>query len=249
MQPTGGAAYYDSLPAPGQSVGPVPSGSCGPVDPPGYSGFNGAAMSQYFEIHPLNPQRRLVRQAVAILRNGGLVAYPTDSCYALGCQLGERDALERIGRIRRTGKDHNFTLVCRDLSEIAVYARVENPQFRLLKALTPGPYTFILRATNEAPRRMQHPKRRTIGLRVPDNPIVSALLEELGEPIMSSTLMLPGEEIPLTDGVEIRQRLEHEVDLVIDGGVCSHVPTTVVDMLDDPPSILREGLGPVDFLD
>lgn len=219
------------------------------VDPPGDTRFNGAPMSQYFEIHPANPQLRLVRRAVGIIREGGLVAYPTDSCYALGCQLGDRDALERIVRIRRADKAHNYTLVCRDLSEIAIYARVDNAQFRLLKTLTPGPYTFILRATNEVPRRMQHPKRRTIGLRVPDSPIVSALLEELGEPIMSSTLILPGDNIPLTDGVEIRERLEHAVDLVIDGGVCSHIPTTVVDMLDDPPVILREGLGSVEWLD
>lgn len=219
----------------------------GKVDPRTDSRFNGAPMSQFFDIHPVSPQPRLVRRAVAILREGGLIAYPTDSCYALGCQLGERDALARIGRIRMIDKEHNYTLVCRDLAEISAYARVENTQFRLLKMLTPGPYTFILRATNEVPRRMQHPKRRTIGIRVPDNSIVSALLDELGRPIMSSTLILPGDEIPLTDAHEIRERLEHDVDLVIDGGVCSHVPTTVVDMLGDPPKVLREGLGPVDL--
>ncbi len=205
-------------------------------------------MSQFFEIHPVNPQARLVARAVDIVKQGGLIAYPTDSCYAFGCQIGEKAALERIRRIRQTGKDHNFTLVCRDLSEIATYARIDNSNFRLIKGLTPGPYTFILRATSEVPRRLQHPKRRTIGLRVPNNAIVSALLAELAEPIMSSTLILPGDEIPLTDGPEIRERLEHEVDLVIDGGVCSHEPTTVIDMVGDVPKITRMGRGEVEFL-
>ncbi len=205
-------------------------------------------MSQFFEIHPVNPQARLVARAVDIVKQGGLIAYPTDSCYAFGCQIGEKAALERIRRIRQTGKDHNFTLVCRDLSEIATYARIDNSNFRLIKGLTPGPYTFILRATSEVPRRLQHPKRRTIGLRVPNNAIVSALLAELAEPIMSSTLILPGDEIPLTDGPEIRERLEHEVDLVIDGGVCSHEPTTVIDMVGDVPKITRMGRGELEFL-
>src|SRR5579871_4474255 len=164
-------------------------------------------MSQFFSLHPLNPQVRLIRRAVDILKNGGLVVYPTDSCYALGCHLGDKDAMERIRRIRRADKDHNFTLVCRDLSVIATYAKVDNPTFRLLKAFTPGPYTFILQASHEVPRRLQHPKRKTIGIRVPDHPVPQALLAELGEPIMSSTLILPGDDAPLTDPEEMRARL------------------------------------------
>lgn len=200
-------------------------------------------MSQFFQIHPHNPQPRLIRQAVAIIRAGGVIAYPTDSSYALGCQLGDRSAMERIQRIRRTDKYHNFTLVCRDLAEIAIYARVDNSQYRLLKAATPGPFTFILRATREVPRRLQNPKRKTIGIRVPDNPIVRALLEELGEPMMSSTLILPGEDRPLNDPEAIRERLEQQLDLIIDGGPCSHQPTTVLDLVDDTPRLVRQGKG------
>jgi len=200
-------------------------------------------MSQFFQIHPHNPQPRLIRQAVAIIRAGGVIAYPTDSSYALGCQLGDRSAMERIQRIRRTDKYHNFTLVCRDLAEIAIYARVDNSQYRLLKAATPGPFTFILRATREVPRRLQNPKRKTIGIRVPDNPIVRALLEELGEPMMSSTLILPGEDRPLNDPEAIRERLEPQLDLIIDGGPCSHQPTTVLDLVDDTSRLVRQGKG------
>src|SRR5512137_1443166 len=177
-------------------------------------------MSQYFVIHPENPQPRLTRQAVEILRNGGVVAYPTDSCYALGCHLGDKEAQERIRAIRGVDEHHHFTLVCRNLAEIATYAKVDNSQFRLLKANTPGSYTFILQASREVPRRLQHPKRSTIGLRVPDHPVALALLEELNEPLLSSTLMLPGDEDPLSDGEEIRDRLEKQVDLILDAGSC-----------------------------
>lgn len=200
-------------------------------------------MSQYFSVHPVNPQLRLIRQAVEILRRGGLVVYPTDSCYALGCHLGDKEAMERIRRIRQADKDHNFTLVCRDLSEIATYARVDNPTFRLLKAYTPGPYTFILEASREVPRRLQHPKRKTIGIRVPDHPVPLALLEELHEPIMSSTLILPGDDAPLTDPEEMRARLEHQVELILDGGPCGFEATTVVDLTGDQPRVLRAGRG------
>ncbi len=205
-------------------------------------------MSQYFEIHPRNPQRRLLRQAVEILRRGGLVVYPTDSCYALGCAIGSKSCMERIRRLRRVDERHNLTLVCRDLSELATYARVDNRAFRLIKAATPGPYTFILRASHEVPRRLQTPKRKTIGMRVPDHPVAQALLEELGEPLMSSTLMLPGDALPMTDAHEIRERLEHDVDLVIDGGGCGIEPTTVIDLTEDPPGVARVGKGPLEAL-
>ncbi|HHB13364.1 MAG TPA: threonylcarbamoyl-AMP synthase [Chromatiales bacterium] len=205
-------------------------------------------MSQYFEVHPVNPQRRLLRQAVEILRKGGLIVYPTDSLYALGCALGSKGCMERIRRLRKVDQRHNFTLVCRDLSELATYARVDNQAFRLLKAATPGPYTFILRASHEVPRRLQTPKRKTIGLRVPDHPVAQALLDELGEPLMSSTLLLPGDELPMTDAREIRERLEHEVDLVIDGGGCGIEPTTVVDLTEEPPRVVRVGKGPLEPL-
>lgn len=200
-------------------------------------------MSQYFAIHPVTPQQRLVRRAVDILRSGGVIVYPTDSCYALGCRIGDRHAVERIARIRQTGKEHDFTLVCSDLSQIATYARVDNWAFRLLKAHTPGPYTFILRATGEVPKRLQNPKRRTIGIRVPDHPVTHALLAELGEPIMSSTLILPGEEMPMTEPDEIRSALEHHVDLVIDGGHCGIEPTTVVVLEEGNVRVARQGRG------
>ncbi|MCW8963315.1 MAG: L-threonylcarbamoyladenylate synthase, partial [Gammaproteobacteria bacterium] len=177
-------------------------------------------MSQYFEIHPDNPQPRLIHQAVNIIRDGGVIAYPTDSSYALGCHIGDKEAMERICRIRQVNKTHNFTLVCRDLSEITTYAKVENQDYRLMKGLSPGPYTFILKATREVPKRLQNPKRKTIGIRIPDTPIVRELLDELNEPIMSSTLILPGDELPMNEAWDIRERLEHEVDLVIDGGHC-----------------------------
>jgi tRNA threonylcarbamoyl adenosine modification protein (Sua5/YciO/YrdC/YwlC family) len=206
-------------------------------------------MSQYFELHSDNPQARLVRRTVEILRGGGLIAYPTDSCYALGCTLGNKEAAERIRRLRRTDKEHIFTLVCRDLSEIATYARISNSQYRLLRSLTPGPYTFVLQATHEVPRRLLNPKRRTIGIRVPDSAIVRSLLDELGEPIMSTTLILPGSDLPLTDPQEIRERLEHQVDLVVGGGVCFHEATSVLDLLGEQPMVLRKGRGQVDFLE
>lgn len=200
-------------------------------------------MSQFFQVHPVNPQTRLIRQAVEIVRAGGVIAYPTDSAYALGCQLGDKSALERIRRIRRLDDDHNFTLLCRDLSELGTYAQVDNQVYRLLRNHTPGPYTFILPATGEVPRRLLHPKRKTIGLRVPENKIALALLEELREPLMSVTLILPGDELPLTDPYDIRETLQHDLDLVIDGGYCGMEPTTVVDLSGERPQILRRGLG------
>ena len=203
-------------------------------------------MSQLFEIHPQNPQLRLIRRAVDIIRGGGVIVYPTDSCYALGCHLGDKEALERIRRIRHAGKDHHFTLVCRDLSEIAHYARVDNSQYRLLRKFTPGPYTFLLRATRETPKRLQNPRRRTIGIRVPDHPVPQLLLRELGEPIMSSTLLLPGDVLPMTDAVEIRERLQQLVDVVLDGGNCGLEPTTVIDLVGEVPAIVRRGRGPVE---
>lgn len=202
-------------------------------------------MSQFFQIHPDNPQARLIRQAVDIIRGGGVVVYPTDSAYALGCHIGDKAALDRIRRIRRLDDRHNFTLVCRDLSDLANYARVDNTAYRLLKHSTPGPYTFILRATSEVPRRLMHPKRKTVGLRIPDNAVAAALLADLGEPMMSVTLIMPGDELPLIDPYEIRSLLEHDVDLVIDGGYCGLEPTTVVDLADEVPVILRTGKGDV----
>ncbi|MES9851522.1 MAG: L-threonylcarbamoyladenylate synthase [Candidatus Thiodiazotropha sp. L084R] len=200
-------------------------------------------MAQFFQIHPENPQSRLIKQAVNIIRDGGLVIYPTDSSYALGCHIGDKGAMERIRRIRKVDDSHNFTLVCRDLTEISNYAKIDNQDYRLLKSLTPGPFTFIHKATKLVPRRLMHPKRKTIGIRVPDNEIVKSLLEELGEPIMSTTLILPGEEIPLTDPYEMRDILDHHVDLIIDGGYCGLEPTTVVVMTDHQPEVVRAGKG------
>lgn len=200
-------------------------------------------MSRFLQIHPANPQPRLITQAVEQLRNGAVLVYPTDSSYALGCQLGDKTAAERIRHIRQTDRHHNFTLVCRDLSEIATYAKVDNQRYRLLKAATPGPFTFILQATHEVPRRLQHPRRKTIGIRVPDNRIALALLAELGEPIMSCTLILPGDEWPLSDPEEIEERLHHQVDFIIDGGPGQHEPTTVIDLTDHAPCLIRQGLG------
>ncbi|MCY3769679.1 MAG: L-threonylcarbamoyladenylate synthase [Gammaproteobacteria bacterium] len=202
-------------------------------------------MAQFFGIHPVNPQGRLIRQAVEIISRGGVIVYPTDSSYALGCAIGNGEAMMRIRRIRKVGDEHNFTLVCKDLSELSIYARVDNDIYRLLKRFTPGPYTFILAASREVPRRLQNPKRRTIGLRVPDFPIVESLLAGLGEPIMSSTLILPGENLPLNDASEIRDRLEHEVDLVIDGGPCGIQPTSVIELMEGVPVVAREGKGDV----
>ncbi len=206
-------------------------------------------MSQFFEIHPETPQPRLIRQAARIIDAGGVVVLPTDSCYAIACHLDDKAAAERLRRLRDVGKEHNFTLVCRDLSEISNYARIDKADYRLVKNLTPGPYTFILRATHEVPRRLQHPKRKTIGIRVPDNAICQALLSELGQPLMTSTLLLPGDAYPMTDASEIRERLEHDVELVIDGGNCGLEPTTVVRLDHDRVEIVRHGRGPVEFLE
>jgi tRNA threonylcarbamoyl adenosine modification protein (Sua5/YciO/YrdC/YwlC family) len=201
--------------------------------------------SRYLEIHPTDPQPRLIRQAVEIIRDGGVVVYPTDSSYALGCHIGDKEAMERISRIRQTDRHHHFTLVCSDLSEIAKYARINNQQYRTLKAFTPGPYTFILPATRETPKRLQNEKRRTIGIRVPDHPVPSAILDELGEPLMSSTLIMPGEVTPLTDAREIQERLFHFVDAVIDGGNCGMEPSSVIDLAGPAPIIARRGKGDV----
>src|SRR5262245_19633857 len=201
--------------------------------------------SRFFEIHPKNPQPRLIRQAVEIIRGGGIVVYPTDSCYALGCHIGDKEAIERISRIRQTDKHHQFTLMCSDLSEIAHYARVNNQQYRTLKAFTPGPYTFILPATRQTPKRLQNPRRRTLGIRVPDRRGPRAFLLELGEPLMSSTLLLPGEELPMTDAGDIQERLYHVVDAVIDGGNCGLEPTSVIDLEGPAPVVARRGKGDV----
>lgn len=200
-------------------------------------------MSLYFELHPVNPQLRLIRRAAAVVRGGGLIAYPTDSCYALGCHIGDKDALERVRRIRQADRHHHFTLMCRDLTEIGRFARIDTWQFRLLKAGTPGPYTFLMPATRETPRRLQHDKRRTIGIRVPDHAVPRLLLAELNEPLMTSTLLLPGDDLPLNDGREIQDRLANELDLVLDGGACGFEPTTVVDLAVQPPVVLRAGKG------
>jgi tRNA threonylcarbamoyl adenosine modification protein (Sua5/YciO/YrdC/YwlC family) len=200
-------------------------------------------MAQFFQIHPVNPQARLVRRTVEILLEGGVIVYPTDSSYALGCQLGEKSALERIRRIRRMDEKHNFTLMCRDLSEITTYAKIDNQAFRLLKVLTPGPYTFIHEGTKQVPRRLLHPKRKAIGIRVPDNEICRALLGELNQPILSTTLILPGEDQPMTDPDAMREALDKQVDLIIDGGFCGLDPTTVVDMIAEPPHVVRLGKG------
>lgn len=202
-------------------------------------------MAQYFAVHPQDPQQRLIRRAVEIVRNGGLMVYPTDSCYALGCHIGDKGAMERVRRIRQVDAHHHFTLVCRDLSELGQYAIVDNGQYRTLRASTPGSYTFILKASREVPKRLLNPKRNTIGLRVPDHNVVRALLQEMNEPILSSTLMLPGDELPLNDMDEIRDRLQHDVDVVLDGGSCGVEMTTVVDLTGDVPAIIRLGKGSI----
>ena len=200
-------------------------------------------MSQYLSIHAENPQRRLIVKAVNSLRQGGLIIYPTDSVYAIDCHIGDKGALERIRSIRQLDKNHNFTLVCRDLSELASYAKVDNSAFRFLKSKTPGPFTFVLNATSEVPKRLLHPKRKTIGIRVPESPIVEALLDELGEPIMSVTLIMPNDQYPLADPYEIKQIMNHHVDVIIDGGYCGLEPTTVIDLTDKAPQLLRQGAG------
>jgi len=202
-------------------------------------------VAKIIEVHPDDPQPRRVAKIVETIREGGLIAYPTDSSYAFGCHIGDKRAMDRIRRIRRTDKNHNFTLVCSDLSEISTYARVDNWAYRMLKAMTPGPYTFILPATREVPKRLQHPKRRTIGLRVPDHSLVRAVLEALGEPIMSSTLLLPGDDLPLTDPYDIEERIGHEIDLIIDAGPTGIEPTSVIDLSQDTVQVLRVGRGDV----
>jgi len=203
----------------------------------------GNAMSQFFQVHPENPQARLIKQAVEIIRKGGVVVYPTDSSYAVGCHIGDKSAVERIRSLRRLDDKHNFTPVCSDLSQLGLFAKVDTSAFRLLKAHTPGPYTFILSATREVPRMLMHPKRRTIGLRVPAHPIALALLAELGEPLMSSSLIMPGESLPMSDPYEIRERIEHQVDLIIDGGHGGLEASTVVSLTDGDPQVLRVGAG------
>ncbi len=200
-------------------------------------------MSQFFTIHPENPQQRLLNQAADIVRGGGIIVYPTDSGYALGCHIGDKNALERVRSIRQLDAKHNFTLVCRDLSELAVYAKVDNVAYRILRSHTPGAYTFVLQASNEVPRRLKHPKRKTIGIRVPDNNIAQGLLAAMDEPLMSVTLIMPGETLPLLDPYEIRDLLGHQVELVIDGGFCGMAPTSIIDLSSDSPQVLREGAG------
>ncbi len=202
-------------------------------------------VARLIEIHPTDPQPRQVAAVVQIIRSGGLIAYPTDSSYAFGCQIGDKSAIDRIRRIRRTDVKHNFTLVCADLSEISLYARVDNWSYRLIKSLTPGPYTFILPATREVPKMLQNPKRRTIGLRVPDHPLAHALLESLGEPIMSSTLTLPGDTIPLTDPAEIEERIGHQIEAIVEAGAMGIEPTSVLDLSNGTVEILRAGRGDV----
>lgn len=202
-------------------------------------------MTQYLSIHPDDPQARLLHVAADVVRKGGLVAFPTDSCYAIGCHLGDKDAVERIRAIRGVDDRHHLTLMCRDLSQIAQFARVDNAQYRLLKAATPGSYTFILEGTKELPRRVLHPKRKTIGLRVPSNPVALALLEQLGEPLLTSTLILPGDEAPLTEGWEIQDRLDDRLELILDGGYCGTEPTTVIDLTATLPVLVRAGRGPL----
>ncbi len=205
-------------------------------------------MAQYFNIHPLSPQPRLIRRSVDILREGGVIAYPTDTSYALGCCLDSKEALERIRRIRQLDEQHNFTLICRDMSQTATFAKIDNEAFRLIKSLIPGPFTFILKATRETPRRLQHPKKKTIGIRLPDNPITMALLEELGEPLFNSTLILPGDEEPMTDPEDIRDRLEKELSLIIDAGIVPYRPSTILGFTEGTPTIIRQGAGEVPSL-
>jgi tRNA threonylcarbamoyl adenosine modification protein (Sua5/YciO/YrdC/YwlC family) len=205
-------------------------------------------LAQFFAVHPTHPQPRLIRQAAEIVRRGGLIAYPTDSCYALGCHLGDAAAQQRLRRVRGMDPKHHLTLMCRDLSEIAAYAIVDNVQFRVLKAATPGPYTFILRATREVPRRLMHPRRRTIGVRVPAHAAALALLAELAEPMLSATLFLPPDGPPLADALQIRAALEHQLDLVVDSGPCGTEPSTVIDLSGDQPVVLRAGRGSLGVL-
>jgi len=206
-------------------------------------------MSQFFQIHVENPQPRLIKQAVEILNQGGVICYPTDSSYAIGCQIGNKTAMDRIRQIRRLDEKHNFTLVCSDLSQISQYTKLDNTQYRLLKSLTPGAFTFILKATKEVPKRLMHPKRKTIGIRVPDNTIALSLVDQLGEPLMSSTLLLPGDDDPLTDPYEMKETISHQVDLIIDGGYCGMEATTVVHLEEDDVRITRVGKGDTTLFD
>lgn len=206
-------------------------------------------MAEMIQIHPANPQPRLVAEVTRIIRDGGVIAYPTDSSYALGCHIGDKHAMDRIHRIRRTDKHHNFTLVCSDLSEIALYARVDNWAYRLLKSLTPGPYTFILKATREVPKRLQNPKRRTIGLRVPDHAVVREMLLQLGEPIMSSTLSLPGDHVPLTQAEDVEERIGHQVDAIVDCGPTGIEPSSVLDLSGGSVVVIRSGKGDVSIFE
>ncbi|XVV17112.1 L-threonylcarbamoyladenylate synthase [Actinoplanes sp. CA-131856] len=200
-------------------------------------------MAKYFDVHPDNPQARAIRQVVDIVRGDGLIAYPTDSCFALGCRMGNKDGLDRIREIRHLDDRHHFTLMCRDFAQLGQFVQINNASFRLVKASTPGPYTFILPATKEVPRRLLHPKKKTVGARIPDHVVAQAILEELGEPLVSSTLLLPGEEEPMTMGWEIKETLDHQLDAVVDAGEGSTEPTTVVDLSDGEPEILRVGAG------
>jgi tRNA threonylcarbamoyl adenosine modification protein (Sua5/YciO/YrdC/YwlC family) len=206
-------------------------------------------MAQFFQVHPENPQARLIRQAVEILRADGVVIYPTDSSYAIGCMIGNKSAMDRIRQIRRLGEDHNFTLIGRSLSELSAYTKLDNQAHRLVRNLTPGPYTFILKATKQVPKRLMHAKRKTIGIRIPDNKVALALLEELNEPLLSSTLILPGEEMPMMDPYEMNQLLGHAVDLIVDGGYCGYEATSVIDLHEDPVRVLRVGKGDVSLFD
>ena len=205
-------------------------------------------MSQYFEIHSQNPQSRLIKRTAEILLKGGIIIYPTDSSYALGCRMDNKEGLERIRRIRRLGEDHNFTLICRDISEISTFAKINNEAFRLIKSMTPGPFTFILEATKETPKRLQHSKNKTIGLRLPDDPITEAIVLEIGEPLFSTTLILPDHETAMSDPLEIRERLQKEVDLVIDAGIIIYEPTTIINLTGEHPEITRQGKGIADNL-
>jgi tRNA threonylcarbamoyl adenosine modification protein (Sua5/YciO/YrdC/YwlC family) len=205
-------------------------------------------VARYFDVHPDNPQPRAIQQVVEIIRDGGLIAYPTDSCYAFGCQLGNKDGLDRIREIRRLDDSHHFTLVCRDFSQLGQFVRINNSVFRLIKSATPGSFTFILPATKEVPRRLMHPRQKTVGVRIPDHKVAQALVAELGEPILSSTLLLPGQEEPMTQGWEIKERLDHQVDAVVDSGDCGTEPTTVVDLSGDEPEVIREGAGDLAWL-
>ena len=205
-------------------------------------------MSQYFEIHSQNPQSRLIKRTAEILLKGGIIIYPTDSSYALGCRMDNKEGLERIRRIRRLGEDHNFTLICRDISEISTFAKINNEAFRLIKSMTPGPFTFILEATKETPKRLQHSKNNTIGLRLPDDPITEAIVLEIGEPLFSTTLIIPDHETAMSDPLEIRERLQKEVDLVIDAGIIIYEPTTIINLTGEHPEITRQGKGIADNL-